>query len=269
MEILSELHSSVRIMIIIGAAVGVHLASITLRKAGEKLLGFSSKPHFKKFRSVFSLVISFLIFLLYFTATGFILKELGLSLKTYLASASVIALALGFGSQGLVQDVVTSLTLLFSDLLNMGDLVEIAGESGVVRKIGMRFTVLENSLGANVYVPNRTITKVLTYSKGYSRCLVDVRLPEKEETADQMENRVMSLVESTAQQYPAISIYPPSLEGRFKTTAGTRYLRVKFRLWPGRGDLLETVFKQELIERMKAVNPSFAEWMVSVSWKIE
>jgi small-conductance mechanosensitive channel len=179
MELLSDLRSPVRILIIVGAAVGAHLAAIMLRTIGEKVLDLSSKTHFKKFRSVVSLAISFLIFLLYFTGTGLIIKEFGLSLKTYLASASVIGLALGFSSQGLVQDVVTGLTLIFSDLVNMGEMVEIAGQSGIVREIGMRFTVLENSLGAEVYVPNRTITNVLNYPKGYIRCQVDVRLPGK------------------------------------------------------------------------------------------
>src|SRR5690606_22150626 len=57
---------------------------------------------------------------------------------TYFASASVIALAIGFGSQGIVQDVVTGLTLIFSDLIDVGDMVEISGQSGVVRSISMR-----------------------------------------------------------------------------------------------------------------------------------
>ncbi len=63
-----------------------------------------------------------------------------LSLKTYLASASIMGLAIGFGSQGLVQDVVTGVTLVFSDLIDVGEMVEISGQTGIVRSIGMRFT---------------------------------------------------------------------------------------------------------------------------------
>jgi hypothetical protein len=84
-----------------------------------------------------------------------------------------------------------------------------------------------------------------------------------------VEKRIKSLVESTAEQYPAISIHPPTLEGHFQTSAGKHYLRVKFSLWPGRSELIETVFRQELIQEMKTVEPSFVEWMVSASREIE
>src|SRR5687767_4431636 len=90
--------------------------------------------------------------------------------------ASVLGLAIGFGSQGLVQDVVTGLTLIFSDLIDVGDLVEVSGQTGVVRGVTMRFVELENALGGTVFVPNRTISSVINYPRGYVRCFVDVTL---------------------------------------------------------------------------------------------
>jgi small conductance mechanosensitive channel len=54
-------------------------------------------------------VISTLVFIFYFTAAGFILSELGVPIRTYFASASIIGLAVGFGSEGMVQDIVSGL----------------------------------------------------------------------------------------------------------------------------------------------------------------
>jgi len=119
-----------------------------------------SRLRLRRLQSLATLLSSALLFALYFLILGLILAEFGVSLTAYLASASVLGLALGFGSQGIVQDVVTGLTLIFSDLIDVGDLVELSGETGVVRRVTMRFVELENSLGGTVFVPNRTISSV-------------------------------------------------------------------------------------------------------------
>jgi small conductance mechanosensitive channel len=86
-----------------------------VRKLGQRVMVALPGSSFAKVRKISSLLTSIVIFLLYFTAVGLVLREFGVSLTAYLASASVLGLAIGFGSQGLVQDVVTGLTLIFSD----------------------------------------------------------------------------------------------------------------------------------------------------------
>ena len=173
---------SSRIALIVGAAIAVHLLVILTRKGVRYLLAEERLAH-AKLRSVVTLASSTLVFALYFLTVGFVLRELGVSLTAYLASASVIGLAVGFGSQGIVQDVVMGLTFIFSDVLDVGDLVEVGGQTGIVKGISMRFVELENALGARVFVPNRTINNVINYPKGYIRCLVDVTLTGNDDTA--------------------------------------------------------------------------------------
>jgi small conductance mechanosensitive channel len=191
------------------------------------------------------------------------------SLTAYLASASVIGLAIGFGSQGLVQDVVTGLTLVFSNLIDVGDMVEIGGQTGVIRSIGMRFTVLENALGAEVFIPNRSIANVINYPRGYVRCIVDVTLPATVGEHDSLEAVVKNAMDSFVEQFPGILVYPPSIEGKQKTVSSKEFLRVKFRIFPGRGVPLESTFKQELLQRFKSMDPSYADWMISVYYEVE
>ena len=64
-------------------------------------------------------------------------------------------------------------------------------------------------------------------------------------------------------------MYPPSIEGRIKTSSGKEFLRVKFRLWPGRGAPIETVFKQEVNYALKALDPNYQDWMVTVNYEVE
>jgi small-conductance mechanosensitive channel len=104
-----------RILLIMAIVVGAHLAVIAVRALGTKILSALPRASFTKTRSLAGLATSFIIFGLYFTALGVVLNEFGVSLKAYLASASVLGLAIGFGSQGLVQDVVNGLTLIFAD----------------------------------------------------------------------------------------------------------------------------------------------------------
>jgi small conductance mechanosensitive channel len=163
-----------RTLMILGVVVLLHLAVHLVRVLGERLTRSEATASVRKLRTVISLGTSVAVFTFYFVAVGFILRELGISMTAYLASASVIGLAVGFGSQGVVQDVVTGLTLIFSNLVDIGEMVSIGGQTGVVRSIGMRFIVLESSFGALVSIPNRTITNVVSYPRGYVRLIVDV-----------------------------------------------------------------------------------------------
>ncbi|MDA0711139.1 MAG: mechanosensitive ion channel, partial [bacterium] len=89
-------------------------------------------------------------YVVYFTAMGYILRELGVNYTTYLASLSLIGIAVGFGSQGLVQDVVTGFFILFENQFSVGDMVEISGQVGIVEDIGLRTTRLRNYFGAEL-----------------------------------------------------------------------------------------------------------------------
>ena len=258
-----------RIIIILFIALGSHLSVIIIRRLGQRMMSTGVSRSVSKLRSISSLGTSIAVFVLYFGAIGLILKEVGVSLKAYLASASVLGLAIGFGSQGIVQDVVTGLTLIFSDLFDVGDMVEISGQTGIVKRIGMRFTVLENYFGAQVFLPNRTISGVVNYPKGYIRCIIDVTLSDDEEIAKQMARQIESIVSSAAEQFAGILVHAPSIEGRIKTSSGKSFLRVKYRIWPGRGAPFETTFKQEIIQSLKTIDPSYADWMVTVNFEVE
>lgn len=261
--------SGTRILLIIGVVVVSHIGVLVVRRLGDRIMTARLSPSVSKVKTTASLAISIAVFALYFGAIGLVLKEFHVSLKTYLASASVIGLAIGFGSQGLVQDVVTGITLVFSDLFDVGDMVEISGQTGIVRRVGMRFTVLENSFGAEVFIPNRTISNVVNYPLGYVRALVDITVPNDPSVADRMEQKVTSLLKSTAEQIPGISRTPPNTEGRFRTSSGKEFLRVRFCLWPGRGGPIETTFKQEVVQALKTIDTSYEEWMVSVNYEVE
>ena len=247
-----------------------HISEWFIRKgqAQKNPLGFVAQQ--PKFITLTRLIVSGVTFAIYFIAVGLILQEFGVNLTAYLASASVVGLAISFGSQGLVQDLVIGLTLIFSDTLEVGDLVEVAGAAtviGRVEEIGLRFTTLRNFYNQEIFIPNRTIANVSRFPQGGVYAYADVQLPKG---ADQ--SKAVQVVTDVAQgmwtQFEAIILSEPVIGG-VETVAGGewKFLRVRFKIWPGQGDLIEKTFRQQVIGAMKRFDPDYADWQVPVTYR--
>ena len=278
-KLIESLTPGIRILVILGIAVVAHLFVRELKVLTQWILvpktqkALSSKESFArrypKFAGLTTILVGAFTFFVYFMAIGLILKEFNVSLTKYLASASVIGLAIGFGSQGLVQDVVTGLTLIFSDALNLEDIIEISGQVGKVEKIGLRFTTLINLHGQRIYIPNRNIGIIGRFRKGYIRAYVDIQLP-KDLVEDTFTEEIESIADGMYHQHRGIILDRPEISGIQEALSGQwRYLRVKFHLWPGQGTLIETTFKQRVVAAIKKRYPDYSDWMIIVTYKAE
>ena len=264
-----ELSPTLRVLLVLSLAVAAHLSVYAVRHVNQRVMTATISQRVSKARTVATLATSIAVFLLYFGAIGFGLSEFGVSITAYLASASILGLAIAFGSQGIVQDFVMGITIVFSDLFDVGDMVEMGGQTGIVRGLGMRFTVLVNSFGAEVYIPNRSISNVIRYPRGDIRCIADVTLAQDPDRAEKMEQTTRRIVTGFGEQFPGILRTPPDYEGQQRTSSGRLFLRVKFRIWPGRGGLIENDFRKELLDALKKIDSDYADWMVAVSYEVE
>lgn len=278
-ELLETLPIALRIFSIILLAVLAQFLVRGIRKLSQWVLSFrlshsdykteSIIKRYPKIVTVTTILVSAITFTIYFLAVGLILQEFNISLTAYLASASVIGLAIGFGAQGFVQDVVTGLTLIFSDTLDIGDVVELSGQVGEVERIGLRFTRLINLHRQLIYIPNRNITSISQFKGGCIRAYVDIQLP-KQVDEKSITEKVNSIALGMHQQHTSIILTPPEIFGIKETKDGDwRYLRIKFRIWPGQSGLIETTFKQRIIVLMKMYSPEYADWMITVTYKVE
>lgn len=258
-----------RIVLVLLVAVIAHALVRLLRAFSTRAMASEVVARGTKGRTVVSLLTSTSVFVLYFSAIGFALSEVGVPLQTYFASATIIGLAVAFGSQGFVQDVVSGLTIVFTDLFDIGDVIEIGGQVGVVEHFGLRYTTLRSPLGAEVFVPNRNILNVVTYPRGYVRCHVDIVLPEAAEKAAAVEAVARELTDSVREQFPGILRAPAEVGAPRRTRAGKAYLRIKFRIWPGRGGPLEGFFRQDLLQAVKLIDPGYADWMITVNYEVD
>lgn len=277
MKFITLLHPAARILLIVTLAFIAHFIVRELRQltqwafAPKPKQGVSSKENFAlrypRIGSLITIFVSAMTFSIYFIAVGLIFKEFHISLTTYLASASVIGLAIGFGSQGLVQDVVIGLTLIFSDALNVEDLVEVSGQTGRVRSIGLRFTIIENLQGQEIYIPNRNIGMIGRFRKGHVQLYMDIQIPPGMDE-DVVTREAEMVSKGIFHQHRSILLFEPELLGIKEAKAGNwRYLRVQFHIWPGQSSFLESNVKQRMIASMKNLYPDYADWMVNITYK--
>jgi len=112
-----------------------------------------------------------------------ILYEVGLegTLSTLLAGAGIASLAIAFGAQSLVKDVISGFFVLIGDQYGVGESVRIGTLEGVVEEMTLRVTVLRNADGEIHVIPNGSVQTVTVLSRDWRRALVDVEVSPKEE----------------------------------------------------------------------------------------
>ncbi|WP_407676250.1 mechanosensitive ion channel family protein [Plantactinospora alkalitolerans] len=107
-------------------------------------------------------------------ATLQILSELSLDLAPLLASAGIAGLALGFGAQTLVKDLIAGLFMLLEDQYGVGDTVDLGEATGVVEAVGLRITTVRDARGVVWYIRNGEIIRVGNKSQGWAMVVVDM-----------------------------------------------------------------------------------------------
>jgi small conductance mechanosensitive channel len=110
----------------------------------------------------------------YSIAVLLILGQLGLNLAPLLASAGIVGVALGFGAQTLVKDLIAGLFMLLEDQYGVGDVVDVGEASGTVESVGLRITTVRDVRGVLWYIRNGEIVRVGNKSQGWAMVVVDM-----------------------------------------------------------------------------------------------
>lgn len=242
-----------------------------IRKSAAKKspVGFVTQQ--PKFITLTGLIGGGVTLVLYAVALGFILHYLGMNpaqlVATYLGATSTVGFAVGFGSQGLIQDVITGLTLIFTDTLEVGDMVEVSGYIGRVQRVGLRFIELRNFLNQQVFLTNRNVSNFSRYPRDGVDAYMDMEIPAKVERA-KVSDIVQRVAKGAWQQFPAIILREPVISDSQPARADAReFLRLHFKVWPGQGALIETIVRQRVIDALKQLDPNYTDGMVVVTYR--
>ena len=134
----------------------------------------------KRTQTLGSIIRYVLIIAIFIVAAMTVLKELGVEIAPVLAAAGIVGLAVGFGAQSLVKDVISGFFILLEDQIRVGDVIQIAGKGGLVEKINLKTTILRDLAGNVHYVPNGHIDVVTNMTKDFSRYVFDIGVAYRE-----------------------------------------------------------------------------------------
>jgi len=111
-----------------------------------------------------------------------LLSELGINIVPLLAGAGVLGIAVGFGAQSMVKDFLTGFTIIFEDLMQVGDYVTLAGKSGLIEKMTIRKVQIRDVDGTVYTIPFSEITVVQNWTKDYNFVLMNIGVAYREDT---------------------------------------------------------------------------------------
>jgi small conductance mechanosensitive channel len=146
------------------------------------------EPEFQKRTQTLGSIVRYaLTVVIFIVASMTVLKEFGIEIGPLLAAAGIVGLAIGFGAQSLVKDVISGFFILLEDQIRVGDVVQIAGKGGLVEKINLKTTILRDLAGNVHYVPNGQIDVVTNMTKDYSRYVFDIGVAYREDVDEVIE----------------------------------------------------------------------------------
>lgn len=168
-----------------------------------------------------------------FVAVLMVLRELSIDVVPILTGAGIAGLAIGFGAQNLVRDIISGFFLILEDQVRIGDLARINGIAGLVEQINLRTIVLRDGDGAVQVFPNGTITALANLSKQFAYAVVDLKVAY-DENIDRVIGtaREVGAAMENDPQWSTRVVPPLEVVGIESLADGAATLRVKFKTLP-------------------------------------
>ena len=162
------------------AALGInHFEDIVRSRAGDNA---DKIELVERVHTISGLVTNAVNIIVFSAASLMMLQELGVNITPLLTGAGIAGLAVGFGAQNLVRDVISGFFFILEDQVHVGDVVEVNGTSGLVEAVKLRTLVLRDLSGTVHVVPNGEITTLSNKTKVFSYAVLDIGVAYKEDT---------------------------------------------------------------------------------------
>jgi small conductance mechanosensitive channel len=234
------------ILIVIGAWVLLRLIQFFFFGLEKRVENFRGSAYRRRVETISSLFFSSIKYAVYIVCLLWILTEWGVNTESLVVGTAVLGAGIGFGAQGLVQDIITGLSILAENQLSVGDYVEISGKAGAVEEVGLRVIKIRDALGAQHVIFNRTINMVSNFTAGALHALVDVSL-ENEALGEKAKAVAAKVCRDLAAELPYFTSMP-QVDGVHRSSTSDVFLRLKLSLLPNQESMIQSVF----VERLKS-----------------
>jgi small conductance mechanosensitive channel len=191
------------VVVLLVALVALKLSAVMLRRVEHKLLTreVADAEHDKRIKTLMSIVHKTLAVAIWAMLALVTLMQVGIDVGPLLAGAGVIGLAVGFGAQELVRDVISGFFMLLENHVRAGDVAIINGTGGLVERVGLRTITLRDLSGVVHVFQNGKVSTVANMTKDWSAMVFDLGVAYKEDTDRVAE--VVRAVGSELQDDPA------------------------------------------------------------------
>lgn len=231
------------IFIIALALIVVTVGKSIIRRLFTFKINTKIRPSERREKTLLKLLENTLSYVVYFSAILAILSEY-MDISGLLASAGVLGLAVGFGAQSLVKDVISGFFIVFEDQFSVGDYVQIGAALGTVMEIGLRTTKVAAYGGEVHIIPNGNITEVVNYSINNGLAVIDIRIDYHTDIKD-AEGLIEQFITNLSDEYEEL-VNAPSLIGVQDLTATEIVFRVTAETLPAHQWAFGRRFRKDL-----------------------
>ena len=200
-------------------------------------------------KTILKLVQSVISYVVYFSAILAVLSVLNINVAGLLAGAGIAGLAIGFGAQSLVKDVISGFFIIFEDQFGVGDHIKLNNAEGTVVEIGLRTTKVRGSSGEQHIIPNGAIGTVINYSVNDTSTFVDFDIPVTK-NIDEVERRVQAYLNTLPDQYKELTKIP-LLMGVQNFTQTNATVRIKVETVSMQHNKMARIIRKDLLSLLE------------------
>ncbi|MDR7417000.1 MAG: mechanosensitive ion channel family protein [Armatimonadota bacterium] len=202
-------------------------------------------------RTLLPLAYGAIRYTVYFVAGLMVLRQLGVDPAPLLASAGVAGLAIGFGAQALIRDSISGFFLLLDGLIQVGDVVTVGPDTGVVEQIGLRTTQIRRFTGEVVTIPNGELTRFRNYTRGPLRAVLTIGVGRKEDLR-RVGELLHEAVAAWRQDHPEAEAGEPEVQALLELGPQVQVLRLVIPVQPMSLWRAERELRLRIKERLEA-----------------
>ena len=223
-------------IILVGAFIVVRAANLAIEHLQFKLARRHATTDLewqRRAATLSGILTSLVTVTVVFVGILMVMRELTIDVVPILTGAGIAGLAIGFGAQNLVRDVISGFFLILEDQVRVGDLARINGVAGSIEQINLRTIVLRDVEGAVQVFPNGTITALANLSKQFAYAVVDMRVAYNENI-----DRVLGTIKEVGASMEKDPVWGPlvlaplDIIGIESLADGAATIRVKFKTQP-------------------------------------
>ncbi|QLK86916.1 mechanosensitive ion channel family protein [Staphylococcus sp. 17KM0847] len=230
-----------------------------LNKVIEQFFKVNSKAsrtnRSKRSKTLITLVQNVMSYLVWFITLTTVLSKFGISVESILAGAGVVGLAIGFGAQTLVKDIITGFFIIFENQFDVGDYVSIKNSGapiaeGTVKSIGLRSTRILSITGELSTIPNGTMSEVTNYSVTNGVAIINIPVSISE-NLESVEKKMHQFLKTIPQKYD-LFLEAPEVLGVDAVNSYEVSIRIAGETLPGENFTGARILRRELKDFLQA-----------------